>query len=428
MEHTNQPEPLLPAIETFSPALRLALAHHLQTVADAALGHLSLDDLLHELLHRIRTILEADTAAILLRDQADDTLVLRAASGLEEDVERGIRISIGAEFAGRVAAERQPIIIVAVNHDITERKLAEEALRQSEQRFSIMFAKSAFPAALSSLPDGVLVDINEAWVNLLGYTKSEMVGKTTLELGITIDPEARARILAETFDYLERLKHVAEIAVPRIADWCAIDVLETDGSLRRVAVVHSDPAKAGWAYELTRRYSADPNAPRGVYHVLGTGQSEIYSEIPDSLLVASARDEEHLALLRNLGFKSALLIPFKAHGRCFGAITLVMAESGRQYTDSDLALIEDLAGRTALLIDNARLYEEAQRLNAELEQRVAERSSQLLAANKELEAFSYSVSHDLRAPLRSIGGRAGRCGAAAGSSGEPARQRLEVYG
>jgi PAS domain S-box-containing protein len=169
-----------------------------------------------------------------------------------------------------------------------------------------------------------------------------------------------SRILASSLDYQTTLDQIARLAVPILADWCDIQVLDESGVIRRVAVTHSDPAKVALAYELDRRYPVDPDSPRGVPHVLRTGEAEIYREIPDELLVAGAQDEEHLRIARELGLKSALIMPLTARGRTLGAISLVYAESGRRYTDEEIALAEDLARRAGAAIDNARLFEEAQ--------------------------------------------------------------------
>jgi PAS domain S-box-containing protein len=178
-------------------------------------------------------------------------------------------------------------------------------------------------------------------------------------------------LLSSSLDYRTTLASVARLAVSTLADWCAVDVLE-DGSVERLAVEHPDPQKVVQALKLQERYPPDPESPGGVYSVLRTGRPEFYPEITDEMLEATALDEEHLDLLREIGFTSVIVVPMIARGRTLGAVSLVSAESGRKYDEADLDLANELALRAALAVDNARLYEEAQREIAEREWTQAE--------------------------------------------------------
>lgn len=166
--------------------------------------------------------------------------------------------------------------------------------------------------------------------------------------------------LASSLDYEQTLTTVAQLAVPKLADWCLVDVATEDGRLRRVAVAHVDPAKVSLARELEQRYPEKTDLEAGVYHTFRTGKSELVPEITEELLRAAAHDEGHLSLLRQLGLTSYLCVPLRATGKTVGVITLISASPERRYTERDRALAEDLAARSALAIENARLYRESQ--------------------------------------------------------------------
>jgi PAS domain S-box-containing protein len=185
----------------------------------------------------------------------------------------------------------------------------------------------------------------------------------------------RARFLAEasvildqSLDYEGTLASVSRLVVPWLADWCVVELLEADGSLRRVNVAHVDPAKVELANEWSRRYPTDPNAPAGTYAVARSGTSQILPEISDEMIRAAARDDEHLAMIRSLGMRSAMIVPMIARGRTLGVITFIAAETGRRYGDDDVLLAEELARRAATSIDNARLYEERSYIARTLQQ------------------------------------------------------------
>jgi PAS domain S-box-containing protein len=310
--------------------------------------------------------------------------------------------------------------------DITERKQAEEELRESEERFRRTFEQAAVGIAHVAT-DGHWLRVNRRLCDIVGYEKEELLGLTFQDLthpddletdlegarrllageietysrekryfrkdgsivwiyltvslvrsplgepryfiSVTEDITERKRIeeaqrflaqvgatLSSSLDYPTTLASVANLAVPHLADWCVIDVLEEDGSLDRLAMTHQNPDKVALAQELEERYPPDPDAPRGVAQVLRTGRSELVREIPESLLEKAARDAEHREILRGLGLKSYMIVPLVARGRTLGAISLVSAESGQRYGEAELELANELARRAALAVDNARLY------------------------------------------------------------------------
>lgn len=182
-------------------------------------------------------------------------------------------------------------------------------------------------------------------------------------------------LLGSSLDYETTLMHVVDMAVPVLADWCTADVLDEQGIPRRLAIAHPDPALLQIARELERRYPPEPDAPYGVPSVLRTGRPEMVPDIPDELLAAGAKDEEHLRLIRQLGLRSYIVVPLIARGRTLGALTLVHGESGRRHDEGDLRLAEELAHRAAIAVDNARLMTQLQQALTEVRELAAERNA-----------------------------------------------------
>ena len=190
--------------------------------------------------------------------------------------------------------------------------------------------------------------------------------------------------LATLVDYESTLQKVAQLAVPYFADWSAVDVVNEDGDLRRLAVAHLDPRKVELVHEIMRRYPPAPDAPSGTARVARTGQPETVFDITDDMLVRGARDEEHLRLIRALELKSYICVPLAAAGKTLGVLTFATAESGRSYSASDVALAEDLAHRAAVAVENSNLYRA------------------LKEADRRKDEFLATLAHELRNPLAPI--------------------------
>lgn len=190
------------------------------------------------------------------------------------------------------------------------------------------------------------------------------------------DREAKLAFLAEAtagligdLDYESTLVAVAEAAVPWFADWCAI-ALEEDGYLRHIAVAHNQPELEDTVRELLDRYPASPDDQGGSYEVLRTGRSNLVPDVTDEMLVLSAKDDEHLRLIRKLELRSGMSCPLKVRDRVFGVITWVTGEGGRRFGPDDLEFGEEIARRAAVAIDNAQLHSQVREVALELQQAV----------------------------------------------------------
>jgi PAS domain S-box-containing protein len=195
-------------------------------------------------------------------------------------------------------------------------------------------------------------------------------------------------LLSSSLEYEETLGRVADLAVPYFADWCGVDLADEHGEARRLALAHVDPRRVAAARAFMERYPEDPSSPYSVTRVIQTGRAVILEHLTDDDIARGAHDEAHRQAILELDVRSFMIVPLRAHGRTFGAMTFATGSDRRPYGRSDLRLAEQLADRAAIAVDNARSYEEVRR------------------ANGLKDDFIATLSHELRTPLNALVGYA----------------------
>jgi PAS domain S-box-containing protein len=167
-----------------------------------------------------------------------------------------------------------------------------------------------------------------------------------------------SRLLVASIDYESTLDNIVHLAVPELADWCAVDIVNGRGSIENVAIAQADPSNLESAERLRPEYPLPSVAARGVPHVIDTGEPELYPNLSEDDRSSIAGSPEHLELLRLIDPRSLMIVPMTVRGRVIGAITLCTAESRRRLDERDLESAQELGRRSAMAIENARLYEE----------------------------------------------------------------------
>src|SRR5262249_32520741 len=189
-----------------------------------------------------------------------------------------------------------------------------------------------------------------------------------------------------------------DLLVEQIADLCLIDI--TEGAvLRRVAASHADPSRRAEIEALRDRYVPSAHGKHPVAHVLRTGQPELSPYMTDDYIRETTLDDEHLRIVRALGFQSFMCVPLAARGRILGTITLVSTNPRRRYGDADLAVAQEVARRAAVRIDNARLYaaEQDARRGAEAAASLSASLSQAVSLEEVLDVVSEGMREALGA-------------------------------
>jgi signal transduction histidine kinase len=350
----------------------------LQELTDAALGHLELEQLLSALLARTKTLLEVDTCAILLLDRETNDLVARAAVGIEEEVDQGVRIPVGKGFAGRIAAERHPVVLADVDHA----DVLNPLLRAKGIKSLLGVPLLVHGDVVGVLHVGTLVprDFTPAEVELLQLAADRAA--IAIQHAHVFEAERGARTKLERVQavtdialaHLE-LDELLQVLLPRIRD-----ILQTDTCAVLLLDEESNELAARAAVGLEEEVEQGVRIPVGkgfAGRIAARGNPMILDNVSEADVVNP--------ILREKGIASMLGVPLLAKGRSMGVLH-VGTLTPRRFTRDDEELLQLVAERVAVAIERARLHEE------------------LILLDELRMNFVAIASHELRTPAASVYG------------------------
>jgi PAS domain S-box-containing protein len=370
----------------------------LQSVANvlsAATGRKLADRAVEKSERRKTAILEGALDAIITMDYEGRVLEFNPAA--ERMFGLAAAQAVGREMAGLILPGRLrerhheglARYLITGQSKVLNHRLEMPALRSDGSEFPVELTISRISGEGPPIFTGFVRDITDRIRS--EAERADLLARERTARSAAEAAEGRAAFLAEasatlasSLDYTTTLSSVTRLLVPRIADGCAVDMLDRAGRLRRLVTSHADPSRVAASEQVASRYPPVLGAPHGVGRVVATGEAEMLSEVTEEMLRATARDEEHLRLLRDLRIVSLMCVPLWARGKTLGAISLASSESGRHFGPEDLAFAQDLAGRASVAIENARLYRE---------------SREAVRARDE---FLSIASHELKTPLTTL--------------------------
>jgi PAS domain S-box-containing protein len=358
--------------------------------ASTILGSLEVEKMLPAVLDLAQRTLAADAHALWQYDDGTDTWHVAAHSGLSAEY---VTSAVEA-IRGRSVTVPLDSPIIAEDIATTEWLTPEHRQAHAAEGTRSMMALPLHygDQVLGTLAfyyrePRVLTEAEKSSALLLANLAAAAMGTATLyqqqrQLAAdrTFVAEA-SELLASSLDYETTLSNLAALAVPGFADWCTIDMVGRRGSIERLAVAHADPDKVRWADELAEKYPPDLDAPYGVANVIRTREPELFTEITEELLREAVGDKSELyEILQELGLRSSICVPLVARDRALGAISFVLAESGRHYGESQLETALDLARQAALAVDNALLFRGADEARVQARESLAVLDSVFAAA------------------------------------------------
>jgi len=378
---------------------------------------LDLDSVLRRVVEAVRTLTGCDGARIAILDPARDVMVLRYSAGASTAMRPAFAIERGRGIGGLAWQTAAPVRTGDVRTDPRFRHGARDEvaaghpvsclvvpIRIGDRVEGLVYAdyverrplRGEEEATLLRLAEHAAIAIRNATLLERAHAAGAGAAAEAAQQRSALLAEAGA-ILASSLDHDATLASVADLVVRRLGDWCAFDLLEEDGSVRRLALAHADPARIADAALLRRPLPPSDDARLGVRRVLRTGRAELTVAVTEAMLRAAAVDDEDLAVLRRLGLVSGMVVPMQVRGASVGVLSIFSADSGRRYGPDDLALAEDLARRAALAVDNARLHRKS-----EARRRVAEAMAEIgQALNRRLDpdAVARRIADSLRTLL-----------------------------